>query len=311
MFPFTLHQLSILKTIAMTQSFTKAATSLYISQPAISKQIICLERSLGIQLFERQTTKVFLTKNGKVLLKYSERILALCEESCRVLTSKDKKSQEDLKIGTNELVGTYLLPKLIKLCNECCADLKVKIIIGGPENLAKQLLTQRLDVVLTNDEIEPFVNENTTIHMQYYLTDPFHLILSRVHPFARKRFIHKRDLYRLNYITLEADQVMTNFLYRLLSFNQINIHQFKNIIKLDSVKSLKTSVKLGLGVAFVPYLVIEKELELKMIKIIKIRHMKITQKLVVINSLKYSNSKNFQLFYNQLFELKKNSLNTG
>jgi DNA-binding transcriptional LysR family regulator len=85
MFPFTLQQLRILKAIATEKNFTRAAELLYISQPSLSKQIKTLEKNLDIILINRESNKIFLTENGKVFLQYSERILALCEESCRAL----------------------------------------------------------------------------------------------------------------------------------------------------------------------------------------------------------------------------------
>ena len=110
MFPFTLQQLKILKAIATERSFTKAAKNLYISHPAISKQIRTLEKNLDVILLEREKNKISLTENGKILLQYSERILALCEESCRALVDLKNGSQGNSIIGASEVIGTYLIP---------------------------------------------------------------------------------------------------------------------------------------------------------------------------------------------------------
>ena len=86
MLPFTLQQLRILKAIATEKNFTKAAAILYLSQPTLSKQIQVLEKNLDTLLINRERNKISLTENGKVLLQYSDRILALCEESCRAIS---------------------------------------------------------------------------------------------------------------------------------------------------------------------------------------------------------------------------------
>ena len=83
--PFTLQQLRIFKAIASEKSFTQAAEILFVSQPSLSKQIKTLENRLGILLLNRNGNKISLTEAGNVFLQYSERILALCEESCRAL----------------------------------------------------------------------------------------------------------------------------------------------------------------------------------------------------------------------------------
>ena len=80
-----LQQLRIIKAIASENSFTRAAEILFISQPSLSKQVKILENRLGILLINRESNKISLTEGGRLFLQYSERILALCEESCRAL----------------------------------------------------------------------------------------------------------------------------------------------------------------------------------------------------------------------------------
>jgi molybdate transport repressor ModE-like protein len=80
--PFTLDQLRILRAISTEGSFKQAAEKLYISQPAVSLQIQNLERQLNKPLFYRDKRKARLTDTGQLLIKYCDRILGLCEETC-------------------------------------------------------------------------------------------------------------------------------------------------------------------------------------------------------------------------------------
>ena len=84
-FPFTLDQLRILRAIAIEGSFKRAAESLYLSQPALSLQIQNLEKHLNTSLFERHKKQIRLTDSGKLLLRYGNRVLALCEETYRAV----------------------------------------------------------------------------------------------------------------------------------------------------------------------------------------------------------------------------------
>ena len=115
MLPFTLQQLRILKAIATKKNFTKAASSLYISQPSLSKQIKILEENLDTILINRERNNISLTENGKVFLQYSERILILCEESCRALIDLKKGDRGTLKVGASQTIGTYLMPRILTL----------------------------------------------------------------------------------------------------------------------------------------------------------------------------------------------------
>ena len=106
MLPFTLQQLRILKAVATEKNFTKAAEMLYLSQPSLSKQIKTLEKNLDVLLINRENNKISLTENGKVLLHYSERILALCEESCRALIDLKNGDRGNLIVGASQTIGT-------------------------------------------------------------------------------------------------------------------------------------------------------------------------------------------------------------
>ena len=75
-------------------------------------------------------------------------------------------------------------------------------------------------------------------------------------------------------------------------------------MQLDSVEAIKTAVSLGLGVAFVSSIIIQKEIELDLIKIIKINNMKINKTLSIISDIDSYKSKAFKLFIDELFEFK-------
>ena len=114
-FPFNLDQLRILKAIAVEGSFKKAAKKLYLSQPAISLQIQNLELQLDVPLFERDKKQVYLTDAGRLLLRYGNRILALCEETYRAIEDLQDLQGGTLIIGASQTTGTYLLPRIIGL----------------------------------------------------------------------------------------------------------------------------------------------------------------------------------------------------
>ena len=111
--PFTLDQLKILHAISNEGSFKKAAEKLYISQPAVSLQIQNLERQLNTPLFYRDKRKARLTETGQLLIKYCDRILSLCDETCRALDELHTLQSGSLIIGASQTTGTYLMPRLI------------------------------------------------------------------------------------------------------------------------------------------------------------------------------------------------------
>ena len=302
MLPFTLQQLRILKAIATEKNFTKAAELLYLSQPSLSKQIKALEKNLDILLLNREGNKISLTENGKVFLHYSERILALCEESCRALIDLKNGERGHLNVGASQTIGTYLLPRVLALFAQNYPQINLKVQVDSSRIIAKNILNREIDIAVVGGEIPFELKKKLTI--EYFVEDEFSLIIPKSHPFARKKKITKEDLYYLNFITLHSNSTIRKFIDNILIQNKIDIQQLKIIMQLNSIEGIKTAVSLGLGAAFVSSSAIEKEMQLKTIEILKIKNICITRTLSIISNPECYKSKAFQFFSMELKKLK-------
>ena len=304
MLPFTLQQLRILKAVATEKNFTKAAEVLYLSQPSLSKQIKKLENNLGISLFNRENNKISLTENGKVFLQYAERILALCEESCRALIDLKNGERGNLIVGASQTIGTYLMPQVLALFAQNYPQIDLKVQVNSTRIIAKNVINREIDIAIVGGEIPTELKRHLTV--EHFVEDEFSLIIPRSHPFATKEKITKDDLYHLNFITLNANSTIRKFIDNILTQNQIETNQLKIIMQLNSIEGIKTAVSLGLGAAFVSSAAIKKEIELKTIEIIKIENIRITRTLSIISNPECYKSKAFAFFYHELTKLKKN-----
>ena len=302
MLPFTLQQLRILKAVATEKNFTKAAEILYISQPSLSKQIKTLEKNLDILLINRENNKISLTENGKVFLQYSERILALCEESCRALIDLKNGDRGSLTVGASQTIGTYLMPRVLALFAQNYPQIDLKVQVNSTRLIANHVLNREIDIAVVGGEIPNELRKNLTI--KHFVEDELSLIISKSHPFAKKKRINKENLYYLNFITLNSNSTIRKFIDNILIQNGIETKQLKIIMQFNSIEGIKTAVSLGLGAAFVSSSAIEKEVELKTIEILKIENIKITRTLSIISNPDSYKSKAFQLFYNELCTLK-------
>lgn len=110
--------------VAQDLHFTRAAEILYVSQPALSKQIRALERQLRVTLFDRDPGNVRLTPAGAALLPYAERMLDSWEEAT---TSLARASDCKLMIGMHTSPGRGLLPKVRALMVESCPDAELEL----------------------------------------------------------------------------------------------------------------------------------------------------------------------------------------
>ena len=303
MLPFTLQQLRILKAVATEKNFTKAAEVLYLSQPSLSKQIKTLEKNLDILLINRENNKISLTENGKVFLQYSERILALCEESCRALIDLKNGDRGNLTVGASQTIGTYLMPRVLALFAQNYPQIDLKVQVNSTRLIANDVLNREIDIAVVGGEIPNELKKNLTI--KHFVEDELSLIISKSHPFAKKKKINKENLYYLNFITLNSNSTIRKFIDNILIQNGIETKQLKIIMQFNSIEGIKTAVSLGLGAAFVSSSAIEKEVELKTIEILKIENIRITRTLSIISNPESYKSKAFDLFYNELCTLKR------
>ena len=306
MLPFTLQQLRILKAVATEKNFTKAAEILYLSQPSLSKQIKTLEKNLDTSLINRESNKISLTENGKVLLKYSERILALCEESCRALIDLKNGERGNLTVGASQTIGTYLMPRVLALFTQNHPQIDLKVQVNSTRIIANSIVNREIDVAVVGGEISDDLKK--TLRIEDFVHDELSLIISKSHPFAKNKKINKEDLYCLDFITLNSNSTIKKFIDNILIQNQIETQQLQTILQLNSIEGIKTAVSLGLGAAFVSSSAIEKEIKLKTISIINIDNIRVTRKLSIISDPECYKSKAFVFFYKELKRL-KNKIN--
>jgi len=110
--------------VAHELHFTRAAERVYVSQPALSKQIRALERQLRVTLFERDRDGVRLTRAGVELVPYAERMVASWDDASRALA---KVSDCTLAVGMHTSVGRGLLPKVRALMVSSCPDAEIEL----------------------------------------------------------------------------------------------------------------------------------------------------------------------------------------
>jgi len=302
--PFTLQQLRIIKAIASENSFTRAAEILYISQPSLSKQVKVLENRLGILLINRESNKISLTEGGKLFLQYSERVLALCEESCRALNDLKNGDRGNLTVGASQTIGTYLMPRVLALFAQHYPQINLKVHVDSTRFIAKNVVNRDIDIAVVGGYVPDDLKKSLKI--ESFVEDELTLIIPKSHPFATKKqkSINKDELYHLNFITLNPNSTIRKFIDNILIQNHIETNQLNIIMQLNSIEAIKTAVSLGLGAAFVSSSAIEKEIELKTIEIIKIENIKITRTLSIITNPECYQSKAFEFFYNELCALK-------
>ena len=299
--PFSLDQLKILQTIAVEGSFKKAATKLYISQPAVSLQIQNLERQLNTPIFYRDKRQARLTEAGQLLLNYSNRILNLCEETCRGLEEIQTLQSGILIIGASQTTGTYLMPRLIGIFRHKYPQIAIELQVHSTRRIAWGVAKGQIDLAIVGGEIPK--NLQSTLDITSYAEDELALILPTSHPFASLEYIQKEDLYRLKFIALNTQSTIRNVIENTLIENGIDSRQFKIEMELNSIEAIKNAVQSGLGAAFVSVSAISKELELNIIHWAKIKDITISRTLSIIVNPKRYYASSIKIFKREILDM--------
>jgi DNA-binding transcriptional LysR family regulator len=284
--PFTLDQLRILKAIAAEGSFKRAADTLYVSQPAVSLQVQNLEKQLNVPLFDRGGRKAQLTEAGHLLLSYGEKIITLCQETCRAIEDLQNLQGGTLIVGASQTTGTYLLPRTIGLFRQKYPDVTVQLQVHSTRRTSWGVANGQVDLAIIGGEVPPELQE--TLRIIPYAEDELALILPVFHPFAKLETIQKDDLYKLKFITLDSQSTIRKVIDKVLSRCEIDTKRLKVEMELNSIEAIKNAVQAGLGAAFVSVTAIEKELQMGVLHIAPIRGVEVRRTLsVAINPNRY------------------------
>lgn len=278
--PFTLDQLRILKAIAAEGSFKRAADSLYVSQPAVSLQVQNLERQLDVPLFDRGGRRAQLTEAGHLLLNYGDRILSLCQETCRAIEDLQNLQGGTLIIGASQTTGTYLLPRMIGLFRQKYSDVAVQLHVHSTRRTSWSVANGQVDLAIIGGEVPPELQDS--LEIVPYAEDELALIMPMYHPLASQDVIQREDLYKLHFIALDSQSTIRKVIDQVLTRCGIETRRLKIEMELNSIEAIKTAVQSGLGVAFVSNSAIEKELQMGVLHRTKIDAVVVNRTLSVI-----------------------------
>ena len=299
--PFTLDQLKILHAISTEGNFKKAAEKLYISQPAVSLQIQNLEKQLNKPIFYRDKRSARLTETGNLLIKYCDRILSLCEETCLALDELNTLQSGALIIGASQTTGTYLIPRLIGLFRYKYPQIEIELKVHSTRKIAWEIATGRIDLAVVGGEVPQELKKD--LELTPYAEDELALILPISHPFSSLKYIQKEDLYRLRFITLNTQSTIRKVIENTLTQNGINSNYFKVEMELNSIEAIKNAVHSGLGAAFVSVSAISKELELGILHWAKIEGITIKRTLSIVVNPKRYHSNATKIFKEEILEM--------
>jgi len=253
-----LHQLELFCSVVDYGSYVEAAKHLMITQPALSLQVKSLQTALGTKLFERRGNQIYLTEDGEIACNFARDILTLEQKLKSTLEEMRKKQHGNLAIGSSRPFQGYIMPYLVSNYLEQLENVQISVVYKDTESIYNQVLSKLLDIgIVTSHETIPLPPglQATMLHHDHWC-----LVGRSDSPWASDRAITKHLFQSAPLISAVKHSVHWKLIQSILLGLGIREGEYTVPLRIEDLESIKTVVLSGLGIAFLPYASIYKEL---------------------------------------------------
>ena len=292
-------RLKVFYTVANRLSFTKAATELFITQPAVSKHIQELEEQYKIKLFDRNGSKISLTKAGELLLTHTKNIFEIYREIDFDLSTLINQQQGTLRLGASTTISQYIIPPLLARFHQKMKDIKVNLLNGNTEQIESALLNKEIEIGIVEGQ-----SKNQSIKYTKFLKDELVLVCYSKNPLVNKEEITKEDLTNMRFLMREQGSGTLEVIEYALKPFEIKLSQLTVEMQLGSTESIKSYLMNSNCVAFISIHAINKELKNNELTVIDVKNLMIERFFYIItlqgktDSLSELFIKNISSYYN-------------
>lgn len=268
-----LYSLQVFLTVATERSFSRAADKLLRTQPAISLALQRLELELGEKLIDRSGKDLILTDAGRTVLDYARRFESLQQEMDNSIAELRDNSSGRLTIGANESTTLYLL-RHIERYRELYPKVKVQVRRSLSSKIPNELLDGNLELgVISYDPSD----ERLTSKVIY--SDALAFVVSPKHRLAQRKIVSITELGAETFI---AHNVVSP--YREVVLREFQAHKvpLNMEVEMPTIETIRKLVQNNIGVAFVPRMCVEQEIEQGKICEVRVKEMHVERKIRLV-----------------------------
>jgi DNA-binding transcriptional LysR family regulator len=266
-------QLNTFVEVAKQGSFSLAGRKVYRSQSAVSAQIRQLEQEYGEKLFGRLGKSVRLTPAGEVLFQYANRMLAMRQESLRVVADESATPRGVLTVGANEATCLYVLPEVFEEFHRQYPNVQISIYRNFSHKILQRVEDGTIDLGIVT---LPVKSPSLKVHSIY--RDRVMLIVSRKNPLAKQDSVTVKEI---------AEQPLifpkTGFTRQVLDkFFRPYVSNLRIVMELPSITMIKRFVGANLGVSLISEGFTKDDVRAGRVKLIPIKDVEMSRELGVI-----------------------------
>ena len=262
------NQLESFISVVKHRSFSKAARELFLTQPSISNNIQNLEKELNTILLDRKSKAISLTDSGKVFYKYAVELINIRDQAKSNILDHSDNIQGEIEINSSSIPQQYVLPYIIK-------DF-IKLYPGVSFSVTNKNSKDIVDDILEGKENFGIVGGKYSSRMLEYVNfyeDELVLAVANTdnYPMSIVAPVDLDLLFGEKFIFRNEGSGTRLLVEKGLSAQGVSLDDLNIISLIDSNEMIKKMVELELGVSFISNLSIKNEVDLELIKALRIK----------------------------------------
>src|ERR1700674_4717423 len=273
------YPLKVFLTVAGEKSFSRAAEKLLRTQPAVSLAIQKLESDLQEKLIDRSGKELLLTDAGRIVPGYARRFENLEADLENALAELGANWAGRLGVGTDKTTARYLLGHI-----ERYRRLYPKVKVQVRRSLSSQIPSQLIDGDLELGVISYDPEDDRLLSMVLF-TDHLAFVVSPAHRFANRPEV---SISELGMETFIAHNVLSP--YRAVVLKEFQRHKvaLNMDVEMPTVETIRKMVQRNEGVAFLPRMCVEQDIEQDALREIKVAELRVDRKIRLVYPAKRS-----------------------
>lgn len=230
--------------VAELGSFTRAAQTLHVSQPALTVQIHQLEDDLGVKLFDRDRRKVTLTPAGKRLLDPMQEVIDNFDEVYRLARDMSDLRQGRLVIAALPSVAAVWLPQRIAKFHETYPRIEVRVVDVVSDQVQTLVADASVDLA-----VGTWINKDSAIHFEKLFEDRMHVFFPPGHPIQSTHQPSLQEVIRYPHISMGRTTSVRQLLDKALQKAQLSV---EITCEVDRLSTAINMIRAGVGIAILP-----------------------------------------------------------
>ena len=230
--------LEYITSVYETKSFITASEKCFVSQPALSMQIKKFEEFVGVQIFERNSKQIMITKAGIEIINQAYKILDEVNDLQKITNFHNSDSKISISIGAFPTLCPYIMPKILPMLKKHIPNISIKVVEEKTNILVEMLAQGKIDFALLATP-----TENHQFMRKMLFKDKLFVAVASSNELAKSKKLCIKEVIKHNLMVLDEGNCLRDHTLKICSLVNYNNSNFKG----SSLETLRQMVSIDEG----------------------------------------------------------------